>query len=65
MSLQHLTALFSTTVFYKLKSAKNYDQLVFDTPTLSVFDCKREIMIAKKMGKGMSVHCCCCRSARG
>jgi len=40
-------------LFYKLKSARDFSSLTFDTPTITVFDAKREIMIATKMGKGV------------
>ncbi|KNC98149.1 cleavage polyadenylation factor subunit MPE1 [Spizellomyces punctatus DAOM BR117] len=39
-------------VFYKFKSAKDYDTCTFDGTNISVFDLKREIMQAKKLGKG-------------
>ncbi|KAI8923010.1 DWNN domain-containing protein [Entophlyctis helioformis] len=41
-----------SVVFYKFKSAKDYDTTSFDGAGISVFDLKREIMIAKKLGKG-------------
>ncbi|TPX50334.1 hypothetical protein SeLEV6574_g00955 [Synchytrium endobioticum] len=41
-----------STVFYKFKAAKEYDTATFDGFGISVFDLKREIMIAKKLGKG-------------
>ena len=39
-------------VFYKFKSAKDFDTCTFDGTGISVFDLKREIMAAKKLGKG-------------
>ena len=39
-------------VFYKFKSAKDFDKCTFDGSGISVFDLKREIMISKKLGKG-------------
>ncbi|KAK6092877.1 Protein mpe1 [Batrachochytrium dendrobatidis] len=39
-------------VFYKFKSAKDFDTCTFDGAGISVFDLKREIMFAKKLGKG-------------
>ena len=47
-------------IFYKFKAAKDFDAAIFDGTSLSVFDLKREIMIAKKLGKGtdfdLSIH---------
>lgn len=40
-------------VFYKFKSAKDFDFVTFDGTGISVFDLKREIIIAKKLGKGV------------
>ncbi|KAJ3009991.1 UNVERIFIED_CONTAM: hypothetical protein HDU68_002382 [Siphonaria sp. JEL0065] len=42
-----------SVVFYKFKSAKDYDQAVFDGLGISVFDLKKEIMVKKKLGKGL------------
>ncbi|KAI8813797.1 DWNN domain-containing protein [Cladochytrium replicatum] len=39
-------------VYYKFKSAKTYDSVTFDGTGISVFDLKREVIIAKKLGKG-------------
>ncbi|KAJ1337085.1 hypothetical protein BSLG_006845 [Batrachochytrium salamandrivorans] len=41
-----------SVVFYKFKSAKDFDTCTFDGAGISVFDLKREIMFAKKLGKG-------------
>ncbi|KAJ3089034.1 E3 ubiquitin-protein ligase rbbp6 [Quaeritorhiza haematococci] len=41
-----------SVVYYKFKSAKDYDTATFDGLGISVFDLKREIMTAKKLGKG-------------
>ncbi|KAL2916041.1 Protein mpe1 [Polyrhizophydium stewartii] len=41
-----------SSVFYKFRSAKDYDTCTFDGAGISVFDLKREIMAAKKLGKG-------------
>ncbi|KAI8818207.1 DWNN domain-containing protein, partial [Fimicolochytrium jonesii] len=41
-----------SVVFYKFKSAKDYDTCTFDGPHITVFDLKREILTAKKLGKG-------------
>ncbi|KAJ3102474.1 hypothetical protein HDU97_000556 [Phlyctochytrium planicorne] len=41
-----------SVVFYKFRSAKDFDQAVFDGTGISVFDLKREIIINKKLGKG-------------
>ncbi|KAI9105839.1 DWNN domain-containing protein [Phlyctochytrium arcticum] len=41
-----------SVVFYKFKSAKDYDTCTFDGTNISVFDLKREIMLGKKLGKG-------------
>ncbi|KAJ3415740.1 E3 ubiquitin-protein ligase rbbp6 [Chytridiales sp. JEL 0842] len=41
-----------SVVFYKFRSAKAYDQAVFDGNGISVFDLKKEIMVSKKLGKG-------------
>lgn len=40
-------------IFYKFNAAKDFDAIVFDGTSLSVFDLKREIMLAKKLGKGL------------
>ncbi|ORY35195.1 DWNN-domain-containing protein [Rhizoclosmatium globosum] len=40
-------------VFYKFKAAKDFDQAVFDGLGISVFDLKKEIMVKKKLGKGL------------
>jgi hypothetical protein len=42
-----------STIFYKFKIAKDYNSVKFDGTGLSVFDIKKEIMTAKKLGKGM------------
>jgi protein MPE1 len=42
-----------STIFYKFKSAKDFDTCTFDGTGLSVFDLKREIMVNKKLGKGL------------
>lgn len=39
-------------VYYKFKSAKNHDHITFDGTGISVFDLKREIILAKRLGKG-------------
>ncbi len=36
-------------VYYKFKSAKDYNTLTFDGLGISVFDLKREIMLQKKL----------------
>ncbi|KAI9344212.1 DWNN domain-containing protein, partial [Zopfochytrium polystomum] len=41
-----------SVVFYKFRSAKDFDKAVFDGLSISVFDLKREIMVNKKLGKG-------------
>ncbi|KAI8851519.1 DWNN domain-containing protein, partial [Chytridium lagenaria] len=41
-----------SVVFYKFRSAKDFDQAVFDGTGISVFDLKREIIVNKKLGKG-------------
>ncbi len=41
-----------SAVYYKFKSAKDFDTALFDGTGISVFDLKREIMTAKKLGKG-------------
>ena len=42
-----------SVIFYKFKIAKDsFDSAKFDGSGLSVWDLKREIMIAKKLGKG-------------
>lgn len=45
-------------VFYKFKAAKDFDAITFDGASISVFDLKKEIMVAKKLGKGtdFSLH---------
>lgn len=40
------------SVYYKFKSQKEPSRVTFDGTGISVFDLKREIMIANKMGKG-------------
>ncbi|RKO86610.1 DWNN domain-containing protein [Blyttiomyces helicus] len=47
-----LCPLTMSVVFYKFRSAKDYDTITFDGNGISVFDLKREIMVAKKLGKG-------------
>lgn len=42
-----------SVVFYKFKSAKEFDSATFDGTGISVFDLKREIIIKKKLGKGL------------
>lgn len=42
-----------SNIFYKFKSARDYDTLAFDGTGISVFDLKKEIITAKKLGKGM------------
>jgi protein MPE1 len=42
-----------SVVFYKFKSAKDFDSCTFDGNGISVFDLKREIIIKKKLGKGL------------
>jgi len=41
-----------SVIYYKFKSAKDYDTVTFDGISLSVFDLKHEIMMSKKLGKG-------------
>ncbi|KAK9687084.1 Protein mpe1 [Basidiobolus ranarum] len=41
-----------SVVYYKFKSAKDYDICTFDGTGISVFDLKKEIIMAKKLGKG-------------
>ncbi|KAI8906867.1 DWNN domain-containing protein [Gorgonomyces haynaldii] len=41
-----------SVVFYKFKSAKDFDTCTFNGQGISVFDLKREIMVSKKLGKG-------------
>lgn len=41
-----------SVIYYKFKSAKDYDTVTFDGISLSVFDLKHEIMVSKKLGKG-------------
>ncbi|KAK9766236.1 Protein mpe1 [Basidiobolus ranarum] len=41
-----------SVVYYKFKSAKDYDVCTFDGTGISVFDLKKEIIQAKKLGKG-------------
>lgn len=43
-----------SSIYYKLRSAKesDYDVFTFDGPGATVFDLKREIIRAKKFGKG-------------
>lgn len=43
-----------SVIYYKFKAAKDsdYDVFTFDGPGASVFDVKREIIRAKKLGKG-------------
>jgi protein MPE1 len=49
-----------SVIFYKVieyliqfKSAKDFDTCTFDGTGISVFDIKRDIMINKKLGKGL------------
>ncbi|CAJ0843761.1 14347_t:CDS:2, partial [Entrophospora sp. SA101] len=39
----------SSQLYYKFKSAKDYDSITFDGLGISVFDVKKEILIAKKL----------------
>jgi len=39
-------------IYYKFKSQKNLSQIIFDAPSISVFDLKREIILANKLGNG-------------
>jgi len=39
-------------IYYKFKSQKNPSQILFDSPSISVFDLKREIILANKLGNG-------------
>ncbi|KAI9343155.1 hypothetical protein BDR26DRAFT_1006403 [Obelidium mucronatum] len=48
-----LSSTLPGVVFYKFKSAKDYDQAIFDGLGISVFDLKKEIMVKKKLGKGL------------
>jgi hypothetical protein len=43
-----------SVIYYKFKAAKDsdYDVFTFDGPGATVFDLKREIITAKKLGKG-------------
>jgi protein MPE1 len=36
-------------IYYKFKSAKDYDHITFDGLGISVFDAKKEILTAKKL----------------
>jgi protein MPE1 len=42
-----------SVVFYKFKSAKEFDSATFDGNGISVFELKREIILKKKLGKGV------------
>ncbi|OLL25078.1 putative RING finger protein [Neolecta irregularis DAH-3] len=42
----------SSQVYYKFKSSKEPSRVVFDGSSISVFDLKREIIIANKLGTG-------------
>jgi len=42
-----------SVVYYKFKSEKSYSTATFDGPSITVFELKREIMISKKLGKGL------------
>ena len=54
-------------VYYKFKSAKDYDSITFDGTSLSVFELKREIMLAKRLGKGtdFDLEIVCSQSGEG
>jgi hypothetical protein len=43
---------FMSQVYYKFKAAKDFDTATFDGTSISAFDLKRQIMLAKKLGKG-------------
>jgi protein MPE1 len=43
---------FMSVVYYKFKSSKDHDHITFDGTAISVFDLKRDIIMAKKLGKG-------------
>lgn len=36
-------------IYYKFKSAKDYDNITFDGLGISVFDAKKEILVAKRL----------------
>lgn len=40
-------------IYFKFKAAKEYDSVIIDTISISVFDLKREIILAKKLGNGV------------
>lgn len=55
LSIFHIYSdLTMSVIYYKLRSAKDsdYDVFTFDGPGATVFDLKREIIRAKKFGKG-------------
>src|SRR5271156_514931 len=39
-------------VYYKFKSQKDPSRVIFDGPSISVFDIKREIILLNKLGNG-------------
>jgi hypothetical protein len=51
-------------IYYKFKSAKDsdYDVFTFDGPGATVFDLKREIIRAKKFGKGSEFDITVCNA---
>lgn len=42
----------SSSVYYKFKSQREPSRLTFQGTSISVWDLKREIILANKMGKG-------------
>jgi len=36
-------------IYYQFKGAIDFDTITFDGPEISVFDAKREILVAKKL----------------
>jgi hypothetical protein len=41
------------SIFYKFRSAKDFDTLPIDGPNITLVDLKKAIIAAKKLGKGI------------
>ena len=50
-SLASILCIMASSVFYKFKSQKDESRVTFDGTAISVFDLKREIILANNLGK--------------
>ena len=44
-----------SVIYYQFRSAKRSDIMKFDGAGISVFDLKKEVMLAKRLGKGIDI----------